>query len=241
MHCYQISSTISIFRSKVTLIKNDILIGWWNLVPKPDLCLLVEDWLLCKTIIICPPLFQSHFCTFFYQKTLFYFYFPKWRYKPRMMIKTTNSQIWERRWKVTQNFWRIIFSIIFSKRLIRHWWIIFPFRLLIIRWTICSFLWYLWWRVPLCWVLYAKYAEVDPDFGYHYQMTEPEYVDKAVPYFNIRIMERFFGWMGLVEKKEVILHTLYKVSPLFRKLIDVNRPETRVVITIKHTDSSEVN
>jgi hypothetical protein len=34
-------------------------------------------------------------------------------------------------------------------------------------------------------------------------MTEPEYVDKAVPYFNIRIMERFFGWMGLVEKKEV--------------------------------------
>lgn len=93
MHCYQISSTISIFRSKVTLIKNDILIGWWNLVPKPDLCLLVEDWLLCKTIIICPPLFQSHFCTFFYQKTLFYFYFPKWRYKPRMMIKTTNSHI----------------------------------------------------------------------------------------------------------------------------------------------------
>lgn len=72
-------------------------------------------------------------------------------------------------------------------------------------------------------------------------MTEPEYVDKAVPYFNIRIMERFFGWMGLVEKKEVILHTLYKVSPLFRKLIDVNCPETRVVISIKYTDSSGVN
>lgn len=87
----------------------------------------------------------------------------------------------------------------------------------------------------------AKYADVDPDFGYYYQMTEPENINKAVPCFNIRIMERFFGWMGLVEKKEVFLHTLYKVSPLFRKLIGVNRPETRVVISIKNNGSSEVN
>lgn len=87
----------------------------------------------------------------------------------------------------------------------------------------------------------AKYAEVDPDFGYYYQMTEPEYVNQAVPCFDIRIMERFFGWMGLVEKKEVLLHTLYKVSPLFRKLIGVNRPEARVVISIKNNGSSEVN
>lgn len=54
-------------------------------------------------------------------------------------------------------------------------------------------------------------------------------------------MERFFEWMGLVEKKKVLLHTLYKVSPLFRKLIGVNHPETRIVISIKNNGSSEVN
>lgn len=49
-------------------------------------------------------------------------------------------------------------------------------------------------------------------------MTEPEYVDKAVPYFNIRIMERFFGWMGLVEKKEAFIPIL-KINILTKMVL----------------------
>ena len=73
MHRYQISSTTSISRSKAALIKNDILDNKAAEISfqDPDLCLLVEDGVLRKTIIMFP-CFQSYFCTFSHQKTAFF-------------------------------------------------------------------------------------------------------------------------------------------------------------------------
>lgn len=95
----------------------------------------------------------------------------------------------------------------------------------------------------------AKYAEINPDFAFCYEMTEPQYINKAVSCFNIRIMERFFNWMGLVDMidsrfdKEQNKFTLqqYKASPLFRKLIGVNRPESKVDIQIWLNNTSVMN
>jgi len=54
MHRYQISSTTSISRSKAALIKNDILDNKAAEISfqDPDLCLLVEDGVLRKIIIM---------------------------------------------------------------------------------------------------------------------------------------------------------------------------------------------
>ncbi len=95
----------------------------------------------------------------------------------------------------------------------------------------------------------AKYAEVDPDFAFCYEMTESQYINEAIPCFNVRIMERFFDWMGLVDMidsrfdKEQNKFTLqqYKASTLFKKLIGVNRPESRVVIPIWINNTSMMN
>lgn len=95
----------------------------------------------------------------------------------------------------------------------------------------------------------AKYAEVNPDFAFCYEMTEPQYINKAVPCFNVHIMEHFFNCMGLVnmidsrfdkEQNKYMLQQ-YKAFSLFRKLIGVNRSEIKVVIPIWHTGSSELN
>lgn len=95
----------------------------------------------------------------------------------------------------------------------------------------------------------AMYAEINPDFAFCYCMTEPQYINKAVACFNLCIMERFFNWMEFEdmidsrfdkEQSKYILQQ-YKASTLFRKLIGVNHPEIRVVITIWHAGSSEVD
>lgn len=42
----------------------------------------------------------------------------------------------------------------------------------------------------------AKYAEVNLDFAFCYEMTEPQYINKAVPYFNVYILWNVssIGW-----------------------------------------------
>lgn len=95
----------------------------------------------------------------------------------------------------------------------------------------------------------AKYAEVNPDFAFCYEMTESQYINKAVACFNVRIMERFFNWMGLVDMidlrldKEQNKFTLqqYMASILFRKLIGVSRPETNEIIFILPNNYVSIN
>ena len=109
MHRYQIASTTSISRSKAALIKNDILdnkaaefsvqdrfmpIGWrlsilqnnYNvpLFSEPFLYLFSS-----KNGIFHKFLYRI----FWYSRNYTYFYFPKWRYKPRMVLKITNLHI----------------------------------------------------------------------------------------------------------------------------------------------------
>ena len=73
MHRYQISSTTSISRSKAALIKNDILDNKAAEISfqGPDLCLLVEDGILRKIIIMSRSVSEP-FCTFSHQKTAFF-------------------------------------------------------------------------------------------------------------------------------------------------------------------------
>lgn len=95
----------------------------------------------------------------------------------------------------------------------------------------------------------AKYAEVEADFAFFYEISDALYFNLAVSCFNIRIMERFFNWMGFVEmirshydkeQKKYILEQ-YKISPLFRKLIGINRPESKEVIPIWINNPSMMN
>lgn len=95
----------------------------------------------------------------------------------------------------------------------------------------------------------AKYSEVEADFAFFYEISDALYFNLAVSCFNIRIMERFFNWMGFVEmirshydkeQKKYILEQ-YKISPLFRKLIGINRPERKEVIPIWINNPSMMN
>ena len=74
----------------------------------PNLYLLVEDWILRKIIIMwlsvsgpflylfSPKIGIFHkflYLIFWYSRNYTYFYFPKWRYKPIMVLKITNLHI----------------------------------------------------------------------------------------------------------------------------------------------------
>ena len=109
MHRYQISSTTSIFRSKAVLIKND----YWIIKPvksRSKTRFMPIGWRLntSQNNHNVPPvsepflyLFSSKngifhkflYRTFWYSRNYTYFYFPKWRYKPRMVLKITNLHI----------------------------------------------------------------------------------------------------------------------------------------------------
>ena len=109
MHRYQISSTTSIFRSKAVLIKND----YWIIKPvksRSKTRFMPIGWRLntSQNNHNVPPvsepflyLFSSKngifhkflYRAFWYSRNYTYFYFPKWRYKPRMVLKITNLHI----------------------------------------------------------------------------------------------------------------------------------------------------
>lgn len=90
-----------------------------------------------------------------------------------------------------------------------------------------------------------KYAEEDSDFGYLYKLTLETDRDRLMHCFEVRIMVRFFEWFGLVEhsksyfdnEKNLYVVSKYKTTPLFKKLIGMDKVKEKITYPLFYLDN----